>query len=190
MRAGQVHSGFNLKKAIQAAAELLRQEPGGQMSRLRLIKLLYIADREALRDCGRPITWDSWIAMKHGPVLCRFYDVIKGEDVGSTEFGQYVVQQGHQLSLVKDPGKDQLNRFEIRKLHELSNRYRDMGDWDIVEETHRFQEWIRNDPGESSRPISLEDVLAGVGLPPERIAAALRDAKNVRRLQRALHPVH
>jgi uncharacterized phage-associated protein len=157
------------------------------MSRLRLLKILYIADREALKEIGRPISSDTWVAMKNGPVLSRSYNVIKGEDVGSTEFNQYVDQQGHLLFLVKEPGKDQLNRFEIRKLHELSTRYRELDDWDIVEETHQFKEWIKNNPGESSRPIPLKDVLAAVDMPPERIEIVLRDAENVKSLERVLH---
>jgi len=184
------HWHFNLTKSIQAAAELLVKEPGKQMSRLRLIKMLYIADREALKETGRPITWDRWVAMKHGPVLSRFYDVIKGEEVGSSELAKFVEQQGHQLTLKSDPGKDQLNRFEIRKLSEISSRYRDLGDWDLVEVTHRFPEWVKNDPGESSRVIPLQDILAGVGMDAKRIKSVLSDTEAVGKLQNALLRAH
>ncbi|GMV83872.1 MAG: hypothetical protein AMXMBFR7_50560 [Planctomycetota bacterium] len=181
------HWRFNLIKSIQAAAELLAREPGRQMSRLRLIKLLYIADREALKETGRPITWDRWVAMKHGPVLSRFYDVIKGLEVGSTELAKYVDQQGYQIILRSDPGKGQLNRYEIRKLAELSNRYRDQDEWELVEITHQFPEWIKNNPGDSSRQIPLEDILAGVDMDSERIQAVLRDAEDVGKLQHAIN---
>lgn len=177
---------FNLAKSIQAAAELLRKEAHGQMSRLRLIKLLYIADREALKDNGRPITWDKWVAMEHGPVLSRFYDVIKGEEAGSTELAKFVAQEGHQLALKADPGKDLLSRYEVRKLNELSHRYRNMDAWEIVEETHKFPEWIKNNPGKSSRPIPLEDILAGLNMEPERIKAVLKDAAEAGKVQQAL----
>ena len=59
---------FNEAKATQAAARLLRNR-GGRMSYMKLIKLLYLADREALARWGRPITTDSYVSMKHGPVL-------------------------------------------------------------------------------------------------------------------------
>ena len=39
---------FNISKAIEAAGVLLREEPSRRMSRIRLLKLLYIADRESL----------------------------------------------------------------------------------------------------------------------------------------------
>ena len=182
-----MHFKFNLSKTVQAAAELLRHEPSKQMSRLRLIKLLYIADRESLRETGRPISCDTIVAMKHGPVLSRFYNVIKGEDAGSSEFNKYIEQQGFQLFLVNDPGKDNLNRYEIRKLRELSDRHRDDGDWELVEITHGFPEWIKNDPGESSQPIPIEDVLEAIGFSDERIESVRRDAADVRKLQRLFH---
>lgn len=175
---------LNFQKTLQASAEFLRREPGKQMSRLRLLKLLYIADRESLRRTGRPITYDHVVAMKHGPVLSRLYDIIKGEDVLSPEFAKYVSQTGHQLSLVEEPGKSNLNRFEIRLLHELAEDYSELGDWEIVEETHTFKEWIKNNPGESSQPIPLEDVLEALGFDVDRIESVIRDTKAVQSLQR------
>jgi hypothetical protein len=52
-------------KATQAAARLL-QNRGGRMKFLKLIKLLYLADREALSRSGRPITTDSYVSMDNG----------------------------------------------------------------------------------------------------------------------------
>ena len=46
---------FNEAKATQAAARLLFLR-GGTMSYVKLIKLLYLADREALIRWGRPVT--------------------------------------------------------------------------------------------------------------------------------------
>ena len=50
---------FNEKKATQAAARFLRLCKGC-MNYMKLIKLLYIADREALLRWGRPITTDAY----------------------------------------------------------------------------------------------------------------------------------
>lgn len=61
---------FNDRKATQAAA-LLLQLRGGKMSYMKLIKLLYLADREALLQWGRPITTDRYVSMNRDPVLSR-----------------------------------------------------------------------------------------------------------------------
>jgi uncharacterized phage-associated protein len=69
---------FNIEKAIQAVAALLHFHGSKEMSYLRMLKLLYIADRETLKETGRPITGDRIVAMEHGPVLSSVYDLIKG----------------------------------------------------------------------------------------------------------------
>ena len=65
---------FNDRKTAQAAAWLLdRQE--GRMPYLKLIKLLYLADRQSLIESGYPITGDRLVSMDRGPVLSRVLDL-------------------------------------------------------------------------------------------------------------------
>src|SRR2546425_12624302 len=75
---------FNERKAVQAAARLIAQS-GGEMNYLALMKLLYLIDREALIRFGRPITGDKVVAMKHGPVLSRIYDLVSQKNQGAPE---------------------------------------------------------------------------------------------------------
>jgi hypothetical protein len=42
---------------------------GDRMEYVRLLKLLYIADREMMAEAGAPVTGDRAVAMDHGPVL-------------------------------------------------------------------------------------------------------------------------
>jgi uncharacterized phage-associated protein len=167
---------FNFTKTLQAVATLLRRERGQCMSVLRILKLLYIADREALRETGRTITGDKIVAMKYGPVLSRLYDLVKGEDILAPQWDQYMEKDGYQVSLAQDPGNGSLTRYDIEKIEEVCARYREMSDWDIVDETHGFPEWIKNDPGNSSKRIPLDDVLEAVGQANNR-DAILKDAR-------------
>jgi uncharacterized phage-associated protein len=59
---------FNEQRAAEAAARILKLR-GGRMSCLKLIKLLYFVDREALLRWGRPVTTDRYISMDDGPVV-------------------------------------------------------------------------------------------------------------------------
>lgn len=155
---------FKLRKAIQATAFLLRQAgPSHSKSYLRIIKLLYIADRESLRTRGRPITGDFVVAMKHGPVVSRIYDLVRGHDPESDEWDAFIERSDYKIRLAQDPGSDELSTAEIDILQRVWNQHLAMGDWDIVEETHEFPEWQKNDPGASSKPIPLEDILEAVG---------------------------
>jgi hypothetical protein len=50
-----VHFPLNVEKAIQAVGVLFRNDRVRRMNYMRVLKLLYIADREALGETGRPI---------------------------------------------------------------------------------------------------------------------------------------
>lgn len=154
---------FNHKKAIQAIALLLKQKhPINSENYMRLLKLLYIADRESIKESGEPITSDKYIAMKRGPVLSRMLDLIKQQDYLSPEWDKWIQRNGYEVQLINDPGNSQLCRYEINKLIEVWDRFEDKDEWEMVEITHTFPEWIKNNPGDSSKPIPLEDLLEAV----------------------------
>jgi len=152
---------FNTMKAIQAAAVLLKQADNRCMSRLRLLKLLYIADRQSIAETLRPITGDNVKAMDHGPVLDTIYDLITRKSEDTPLWERYITQNGlrdHQL--VIDPGTGSLSEYEIIKLNAVSAERAGMKDYDIADETHKFPEWIKNQPPEGSwKPIPFQDVL-------------------------------
>ncbi len=155
------------------------------MSYMRVLKLLYIADREALRETGHTITGDNAVAMKHGPVLSRLYDLIKGGNILAPQWDQYIKKDGYQISLAQDPGNGTLSKYDIEKIEEVCTDHREMSDFEIVDKTHEFPEWIRNDPGESSRRIPLEDILEAVGRADQRQAIE-KDARAATSLTKLL----
>ncbi|HEY8748100.1 MAG TPA: Panacea domain-containing protein [Tepidisphaeraceae bacterium] len=151
-------------KIAQAAAVLLKTETAWRMSRLRLLKLLYIADREALTERARPITGDKPVAMDHGPVLSQTYDLIKGTDYASPQWERFMKTEGREVTLVEDPGVGKLTRYEITKLQEVASRYKECDDWAVADLTHSFPEWIKNQPAKgTSKPIPLDDLLDATG---------------------------
>ena len=79
---------FNTEKAIQVAGVLLREE-GKSMTRLRLLKLLLIADRQSLRETGRPILGSRIVAMDNGPLHSDVYDLIKGAHNSAPAWSAY-----------------------------------------------------------------------------------------------------
>lgn len=180
---------INLPKAIQAAGVLLRYDHGERLGILRLMKLLYIADRESLAESGRTITGDSYAALDHGPVLSTLYNIIKDEDVRSSEWRKYVERNEYWLKPKSDPGVGQLSRFEVRKLNEIATRFAGQDVWEIVKLTHTFPEWKRNAPPEkSSNPIPLDDLIDALGLSSEAesIKEQLAEEAAHRRLQQSI----
>ncbi len=149
---------FKFEKSLQAAALLLHLD-GKRMDWIRLLKLLYISDREMLATTGQSITGDTGYAMKHGPVLSQIYDFMKGFGDDVTEWEKFINSEGHAAFLVGEPGRDELSRAEVEKLREVTERYRTTGDWEISQLTHEFPEWERNFRGGGASWIPWEDVL-------------------------------
>ena len=56
---------FREDKATQMAARFLHHS-NGRMEYLKLIKLLYLADKKMLQRCGEPIVYDTWYSMAKG----------------------------------------------------------------------------------------------------------------------------
>jgi uncharacterized phage-associated protein len=178
---------FETIKTAQAAAVLLKTSVSRRMSRLRLLKLLYIADRECLAETGRPITGDTVVAMKNGPVLSRTYDLIKGQDVGAAEWGRYFRNADKwDVELLDEPGIGKLSAFEIEKLRDVARRFEDCDDWDVADYTHSFPEWQQHRPtGNSINEIPLDDLLDAVGL-TEHKSDLLADADAIAAFDRLL----
>jgi len=133
------------------------------MTRIRLLKLLYIADRECIRLTGRPITGDRVAAMEHGPVLSCVYDCIKGECGELLEWEKFFISEGIEVRMKEPPGLGELSRFEIETLQRVAHERADKDEWQIVAETHAFPEWQANNAGKSSKTIPFEAILEAVG---------------------------
>lgn len=153
----------DIHKLVQAAGVLLKEEAGHQMSYLRLMKLLYIANRTALKECGTLVIRDRMVAMDHGPVLSKSLNVVKGLSTDSVDWDRFVEREQYKISLKSDPGISGLSRYEIDLLQRVSSAHANLDDWRLVDETHGFPEWVANYIKGTSTVISLECILQTVG---------------------------
>jgi len=151
---------FNEKKAAQAAAFLVKKHDG-RLIYMKLIKLLYLADRKALLDCGKPITGDRMVATPKGPVLIGIQDLInwgqKREE--PCAWLEYISPpERYEVRLVNpDPDFDLLSERECLILDEIDAMYGKVDKWSLAELTHELPEW--RDPCGSSLPIDPADIL-------------------------------
>jgi uncharacterized phage-associated protein len=148
-------------RTTQAAARLLGLH-GGRMSHMKLIKLLYLADRKALLQWGRPITFDWFVSMPHGPVLSFTLDRINADRDPSdpSYWHRYISErQGHEVSLLGGTPKDQLSAAEEELLDEVFAEFGRMDQWQLRAYSHSLPEW--RDPQGSSLPIEIRDIFLG-----------------------------
>ena len=158
-----MHLKFDSTKAIEAAAVIARRE-GKRIGRLRLLKLLYIADRTAITERGRPLLGCKAVAMDNGPLHSDVYDMIKGEDPASPRWSKFFTASGRRdLRLTDEPENLALSRSDIEILQGVVDKYIDIDDWQLSEITHGFEEWRKAYQEGTSRPIELEDIIEGAG---------------------------
>lgn len=165
---------FDERKATQAAARLLASE-GGQMPYLKLIKLLYMADREVLIETGAPMTGDRFFAMKLGPVLSRVYDLIKDSEPEADSFWHHhIATRDMDSVLVHAAETRRLSEYEEQVLDRLSACFAEKTQWSTADYTHDFPEW--SNPGATSIPIAPEAILTHAGYSEAEIQIARHDA--------------
>ena len=151
---------FNLPRTIQAMAVLIREESGSDRADyLRLLKVLYLADRMSIERFNRPITGDRVVAMDHGPVLSNVLNLI---NAGGDVWSDYLQTCGYKLCLLQDPGDDDLSPAEIEILQKVARQFRTLSPWDIVNWTHQLPEWLKNHQEGTSIPIPMGDILESV----------------------------
>lgn len=151
------------RKATQMAAWLLERTTNRRMKYLKLIKLLYIADREAIRRWAQPLTGDSYYSLPHGPVVSRIQDLITEdpEFSESTYWTDYISREDYDVILNSSPPYTHLSEAEIDLLKEVFDKFGTMSRWHLRDLTHNYPEW--QDPAGSRIPISYEDILKAVG---------------------------
>ena len=174
--------GFDVDRCIEAAGVLFSTTETKMMGRMRLLKLLYLANRTSLKEIGDPIVDDDAVAMKYGPVLSHTYDLIKrnerNEKVQAVWNEHFKVVDSIQLLMVTDPGTDHLSDYDVETLIGIATLYKDTEDEDLSELTHTFDEYKWHWDGKHlSESIPERDLLKGIGYAPEAINKMLKEAK-------------
>jgi uncharacterized phage-associated protein len=166
---------FCEEKATAAAAYLLKLR-GGRMSYLKLIKLLYMADRLALDRWGFNITTDHYVSMDQGPVVSNIYDLITQDAEQKSFWSRFISPPlgEWEVQLKSDdlPG-NQLSRAEEKLLQEIFGTYGTWNRWKLRDFTHDLPEW--QDPHGSSIPIQISDILKAQGASEEEINDVIKD---------------
>lgn len=170
---------FNERKAAQVATWFLRQG-NGSMAHLKLIKLIYLAEREAMSKYGALITGDRFVSMDQGPVPSLTLSFLNGEKRnGDDGWDKWISDKAeHQVELrvrAKTAELDELSEAELGLLNEVWGRFGHMNKWDLVDLLHdpvHCAEW--KDPDGSSTPIAYEQIFLALGKQPE-IALALAE---------------
>ena len=156
---------------------------------LKLMKLLYLADRESMKRHGHPISGDRYVSIDHGPVLSNTLNLINGA-VKFQEHGwdHWIADKAdYAVSLKRKVSRealDELSDADIDVLHNVFAKFGKVNQWDLVKYMHRYcREW--ENPNGSSIPISYEEVFRALGRTPaeaKKLGARVEQQRNIDKL--------
>lgn len=150
----QIAFKFDPQKFTQAAAYVTSRCSGG-MTRKKLFKLLYLADREHLFRYARPILKDRYINMDQGPVPSGSYDLVKANlktwpQSVIDSFARHIKVEGMHIRLGEPIAKDLLSKSDIAILDEVIDRYGSRSADYLSALSHRHKAWLES---QRNRPI-------------------------------------
>ncbi len=174
---------FDIKKTTEAASVLTELE-GGKINYMKLLKLLYLADRESYQKWARPITYDHYVSMDNGQVLSTTYRLIKQEMGFTDTYWSQVFSPCDQFELefIKDqPLIDKLSDNELELLHKIYSHFGHMDQFELADYTHRLPEY--EDPKGSSIPTDLRKLLKVLDYSEEEVAQIEEELEEEERIK-------
>jgi uncharacterized phage-associated protein len=159
---------FSHRKTTQALNFFARQA-GGELNKLKALKLVYFADRYHLRRFGRPITGDEYLAMPYGPVASSAKDLAEMGDFLSDDERTYGAQylarvDHHTYRSTADVAEKTLSESDRLALAWAWDKFGHMDRYALADFTHLYPEWKRHESAligkrETRVPMCYRDFL-------------------------------
>lgn len=180
---------FNESKVTHMAAYLLKKAERNTLPHLKLMKLLYLAERTAYLEHGYGISDDTLVSMPFGPVLSSTLNLMNGEPGRERVWQAYISDKAdHKVSLVNPSvdieALDELSLADKHILDKVWAQFKDFNQFDLSDYTHDLKncpEW--EDPNGSSYPIDLKKLFASQGREAEQVAQLAQQVQTQRNLE-------
>lgn len=159
-------------KVTQALGFLLSLDDNRKMNRVKLIKLLWAADRIHIRRYGRTITnLNDYYALPHGPVCSLALDIARFNNI---EFdgafnddemkylNDFFTSDNKETSMQKTPGNDFLSESDEEAMREAWEKFKDKNPFELADIiSHQYPEWKKHESefknGSRRQKINAED---------------------------------
>lgn len=147
---------YNHELARAVAARFIQLE-GGIINKMKLMKLMYLLDRESISEDGYAIVGGRYMSFAYGPVVSEELDAANY----NTWSGIIKSEDGYELQLRgKDFDFELISEWVEDKIQAVYQKYGKMTPFELSEYTHRKEncpEWA--DPSsKKTEYISLRDI--------------------------------
>ncbi|MBL7909903.1 MAG: SocA family protein [Bacteroidia bacterium] len=149
------------KKSVQTLNYLASKSSDGLINRLKLIKMLWLADKYHLLKYGRTILKDSYYALEHGPVPSETMDISKTQS--SDYVNEFISNSRLLVKSVKTPDITYFSQSDMEVLDLVWEKFGHLNHWNLRDLSHEYPEWkkfedeINNPFSPNSFPMDLHD---------------------------------
>lgn len=179
---------------IQAIYFILKNSRSKVLDKIKIIKLLYLADKYHLLLYGRTITNDSYFAMENGPVGSTSLNVLSFNDISLSgdeyKYAKKLLGERDKHSFyAKDCSSnlDMLSETDKEAIAFVLKYFGNMKTWDLVKFTHNYPEWKKHselfkEKKIKREPIDSEELLSTI--PGDRFNISKEHIKESRTILR------
>ena len=149
---------FSHRKATQSLNFFARQS-GGNVNKLKALKLVYFADRYHLRRFERPVVGDEYLAMNYGPVPSGTKDIAELSDfLGEEEasYGRAFLRPLDRFTFSSEAAVEP-SVFSASDREALAWAWKHFGHHDgfaLAELTHEYPDWKRHEAAIKSKLVT------------------------------------
>lgn len=172
--------GYKARKAAQLCAHFALQE-GLAIDKLKLIKLIYLAERKCLEDWHRPMLFDELFSLPHGPICSSTLNGIDGRYPKSV-WDEYIARHGNRVVPVKKFTREDFDEISDAEFDVIDVVWKQFGSLSAS----RLRNFTHDNCAEYTEtsgriPISYKEILEAIGMPLEDADAIERDISGLRR---------
>jgi hypothetical protein len=180
---------FETKKILQMIAYLLSLN-NNEMNLLKLIKELYLIDRESIDQRDTSISGDVYFSLPHGPVLSATLNLLNDLDKDNRDnpFADFLETKQAQyypdIVLKNNPGDDYLSIKDKQYIEKISKQFQKHSPMEIENYTHKLPEWT--DPKGSNIKIRFQDIMRALDKTEQEIIVAKQEYEQISNLNKHL----
>lgn len=156
-------AGFRSRKAAQICVYFALKNDG-MVEKLKLIKLVYLAERQFLSEYHHPMLFDELYSLPHGPICSSTLNGMDGV-IHEELWSDYIARNGNVVVAIKAISRDEMDEVSDAEMSIISHVWQTFG--------HMTASQLRNyshencpeytETGKSRIPISYKQVLEALG---------------------------
>ena len=154
--------GFRSRKAAQLCAYFAGKN-AGTIEKLKLIKLLYFAERRFISENHHPMLFDEYYSLPHGPICSSALNGINGV-IHEEIWDNYIARNGNIVVAIKTLTRDELDDVSDAELTVVDDIWREFGHMTASQlRNYSHENCPEYTKTEGRIPISYKQILRAVG---------------------------